>query len=110
MADWHVPLSTSAARIPAPRGPCCTIDPMKRPCERVTWVLMSYTLGSRGEISFEVWEALVSRDDDASLRATWTEARPQYATEGIHRVETTMELAPRITIRPLAANERLRAA
>lgn len=81
-------------------------DPMKRPCETVRWVLMSYTRESRGEISFEVWEASISRDADGSLRACWKEVRPEYATEWIRRIENAMELVPRIRIRPLAAKVR----
>jgi hypothetical protein len=86
------------------------IDLMKRPCETVRWVLMSYAIESSGEFSFEVWEALLSLDDDGSLKVSWSEARPEYAAEWIRRVQATMELVPRISIRPLAGNERLRAA
>jgi hypothetical protein len=81
------------------------IDLMRRPCETVKWVLMSYTLGSRGEISFEVWEAAVSREDDGSLRVSWREARPEHATEWIRRVETAMGLVPRIRIRQFSTKE-----
>jgi hypothetical protein len=81
-------------------------DPVKRPCETVKWVLMSYAIESRGEVSFEVWEVLISRDDDGSFRASWTEARPEYAKEWIRRVEASMEVVPRISIRPLSAKMR----
>jgi hypothetical protein len=82
---------------------------IKQPCEKVKWVLMSYAIESHGEFSFEVWEALLSRDDDGSLRVSWSEARPEYATEWIRRVEATMELVPRIRICPSTANDRLSA-
>ena len=86
------------------------MDPIKRPCETTRWILMSYTRESRQQISFEVWEAAVSRANDGSLMFSWSEARPEYAAEWSHRVETTMDLAARISIRPSTANGKVPAA
>jgi hypothetical protein len=77
-----------------------------QPAEKLKWVLISYQTESRGEFNFEVWEALLSREDNGALMVSWSVARPEYATEWIHRVQTAMELIPRIRTRQLTAKER----
>ncbi len=47
------------------------------------------TLEQQGHISFEVWEVLVLRDDDESLRSLMEEVRTEDAKEWIRRAETT---------------------